>query len=239
MSDGDFMNRNRKIIFVFIILLVVLFLFLGFLMINNIVEEKKLENEINSLMNLDITTDHYNTAIKCNGEYALVEKAIKDYLDSYAVDFQSVLTLKNDQQFLSLLSVSNYAVDGPEFFKSIEYVEIEKEKFNNSINALIVKCDEKKIKKNIYNYTSDSYFVNLYNELMLNDNMSDDFNATKNELENLKENVNVIFNTSLEIFHFLKLHQGEWEIQEDQIKFKTIELVAAYNNLISQVNIQE
>lgn len=239
MGDGDFMNRNKKIVFIFVILLILLFLFVGFLVINDIVEERRLESEINSLMKFDITTDRYNTEIKCSGEYALVEEAIKDYLDSYAVDFQSVLALKNDQQFLSLLSVSNYSDDGPEFSKSIEYIEVEKEKFNSSIDALIVKCDEERIKENIYNYTSNSYFVELYNELMLNDDMSDDFNTTKKQLEDLKENVNVIFDTSLEIFHFLKLHQGEWEIQDNQIKFKTTELVNAYNNLINQVNIED
>ena len=69
-------------------------------------------------------------SIKTWGDYAVVERKIKAYLNEYAEGIQKVLKITNNEQFNSLLSVSNLKADGPNFSKSRSYIDENKETFS-------------------------------------------------------------------------------------------------------------
>lgn len=229
------MKDRKRFLLIFFVILLNMFLIVGFLVIRDAIYENQLRVEVDKLTKLDMTKDRYNTKIKSKGSYALIEKAIKEYLDDYAVNLQKALDIVNDEEFRNLLLLENYMTDGPEFEKSINYIDQKQEEFNKNMEVLIEKCDEEKIKEHIKKVVVDPYYISLYDELMLGDMLDKNFLNSKDILEKNKEKVNVIFNTSKELFNFLKIHATEWVVEDGEIKFKTQELIDQYNNYVTKV----
>ena len=230
------MSKGKKILFILGIVILNIFMIVSIYCINRATMENKLRREVNSLAKLDITKDRYNTKIKTRGGYAVVEKAIKEYLDNDAVSLQKVLVIMNDKKISRLLSYDNYKNDGPEFKNSLNYITTNKEVFNKEIDSLINNLDEKNIKKYIRTKTKDKYYINLYDELMLSSKFTKEFNNTKSMLENTKTHVNNIFDTSSEVLNFLILYKDDWVLEDNQIKFRKQEQYNYYMELVSKVN---
>ena len=230
------MSKGKKILFILGIVILNIFMIVSIYCITRATMENKLRREVNSLAKLDITKDRYNTKIKTRGGYAVVEKAIKEYLDNDAVSLQKVLVIMNDEKISRLLSYDNYKNDGPEFKNSLNYITTNKEVFNKEIDSLINNLDEKNIKKYIRTKTKDKYYINLYDELMLSSKFTKEFNSTKSMLKNTKTHVNNIFDTSSEVLNFLVLYKDDWVLEDNQIKFRKQEQYNYYTELISKVN---
>ena len=230
------MSKGKKILFILGIVILNIFMIVSIYCINRATMENKLRREVNSLAKLDITKDRYNTKIKTRGGYAVVEKAIKEYLDNDAVSLQKVLVIMNDKKISRLLSYDNYKNDGPEFKNSLNYITTNKEVFNKEIDSLINNLDEKNIKKYIRTKTKNKYYINLYDELMLSSKFTKEFNNTKSMLENTKTHVNNIFDTSSEVLNFLVLYKDDWVLEDNQIKFRKQEQYNYYMELVSKVN---
>lgn len=212
---------------------------ISFFVIRDATMENELRKEVKYLSKLDVTKDRYNRKIKTSGKYAIVEKAIKEYLDDYAVSLQNVLSIINDEELTTILSYDNYTSDGPEFTKSREYLESTKNEFNDEIDDLINKLSEDEIKAYIKTKTDDEYYIDLYNELMLSSKMSSDYNETLELLKSSKTRVNNVFDTSSEVLNFLALYKDSWVVEDGQIKFQTTELYNYYNSLISKVTVKD
>ena len=229
------MTVRRKFFLIFVFGLFNMLLLIGFLVIRDEILEYNLRKEIKSLDLLNISEDRFNSDIKTRGDYALVEEAIKTYLDNYAVSLQSVLEVISSDEYNNLLSVDNYKNDGPSFVISINYIENTKRIFNENIDMLILNSDKDNISNYIYTYIDDSYFVSLYNELMFEGNMILEFDENKDMLEELKINVNNNFDVCIKIYNFLKFNSDNWHIENNEIKFKTNELLDQYNSFVSEI----
>ncbi len=212
-----------------------MFLLIGFLVIRDATLLNDLKKEINELSKLDITKDRFNRKIKSRGNYAVVEKAIKEYLDNYAVSLQEISRIINDKKLLTILSYDNYLKDGPEFKKSLAYIDETSIKFNEKIDNLIEDLDEEVIKNYINKKIKEPYFVDLYKELMLGKEMTDGFNDTKETLKKLKKSINNVFNVSKEVLNFLTINKDSWEIEDGEIKFLTTDLCNHYNSLVAKI----
>lgn len=231
--------KDRKIFFfVFCFIILDIFLLLGFLFLRDATSENRLRKEVESLSKLDITKDRYNTKIKSSGKYKVVEEAIKEYLDSYAVGLQEVSKVLSDSTLTKVLSYDNYASDGPEFTKSREYLNTTKEKFDKTIDELISKSDKETIANFIYDKTDDPELIKLYQELMLDDSILEELNSNKELLINTKVKVQNIIDTSLEVLNFLNTYSDSWVAEEGEIKFQNKELYNYYTNLIDKVKVK-
>ena len=228
------MSKRKKFFLVFIFIVLDIFLLIGFLVIRDKTLENTLRNEINSLKELDITKDRYNTEIKTRGNYAIVEKTIKTYLDDYAVNLQSVLSILNDKELTELLLSKNYT-DDLEFKEEFLFIEETREKFNKKINELIEECDKENIKNYIRKKMVDPYYIALYEELMLDENVSREIIESRELLSKTKDRVNLILDTSEEVFSFLKKHKEEWVVEDGEVKFKTQALLNEYNAYLEKV----
>ncbi len=231
------MSSRRKFLLIFCFILLDMFLLIGFLVIRDATLLNNLKKEVSTLSELDITKDRYNSKIKSRGNYAIVEKAIKEYLDNYAVSLHDVSDIMNDEQLKTILSYDNYLKDGPEFIESLAYLSKTKEKFNKKIDKLINDLDEEIMKNYINKKISDPYYINLYKELMLGDSMVQNFNETRDVLNKLKISVNNVFDVSLEVLNFLIVNKESWKVEDGEIKFLTNDLYNYYNILINKLNI--
>ena len=229
------MNNKKKFFIIFILILLDAFLLVGYLVIRDKTNLNDLNKEINEINKLDITKDSYNRRIKTSGDYALVEKTIKNYLNDYSKGVQEVKSTMKDSKLTKILSYDNYTSDGFEFVESFKYLNTEKEEFNKEIDLLIEKSNKKYIEKYIDKKIKDKYFNNLCNELMVTEERIKSLEETKKTLEEIKSKVNKVIDTSNEVLTLLKNNKDDCVLEDGQIKFKSKPVFDKYNELISKI----
>jgi hypothetical protein len=230
------MSNKKKFFMIFIFILLDVFLLVGFLVIRDATMLNELKNEVDDLSKLDFTHDRYNLKMKTKGKYRIVEGAIKDYLDNYAVSLQSVLDIVHDPYLTKILSYDNYQKDGPMFTESLAFLKEKRESFMIQMEQLLKNSEEDTIKEYIYNRIDDSYYCDLYQELILNDTLKADFQEMRELLENTNTRMNTIFDTSKEVLEFLVTHKEEWVLEEGEIRFQTDVLYNQYLKYIEKVS---
>ena len=229
------MSIRKKFLLIFLFVLLDSFLLIGFFVIRDATMLNQLKKEIQELSKLDISKDRYNRSIVCRGEYAIVEKAIKDYLDKHAVLMQDSLKVLDDEKFKTILSYDNYVSDGPDFKDSYAYLANLKTDFNQDIDLLISDLNENNISNYINDKISDFYFQKLYKDLMLSDKRKDEFIETTNLLYKTRDYVNSMIDDSIAVLDFLSLNKESWTVENGEIKFLTEDLYNQYVYLISNL----
>ena len=233
------MSNKKKFFLIFLFIVLDMFLLIGFLVIRDATSLNDLRKEVKSLYKLDMSKDRYNSSIKSSGEYRVIEKAIKTYLDDNAVLMQDVLSIVKDPKLTKILSYDNYKEDGPDFDKSLKYLDSTKKDFNKKIDKLLSNLDEESAKKYINGKTNDKYYKNLYIELMITDKRMEDFKKNKELLIDTKNKVNNILDTSTELLNFLKSNKDNYVLEDNEIKFKNRDLYNQYNSYISKIQKKE
>ncbi len=226
---------KRNVIIGIVFIFVVILSLFGYFLYTDLKQEDILREEIKTLASKEITKDRYNSSVKTRGDYAVVEKAIKDYLDEYAVTCQSVLKIMDDKTLINMLSAENYKNDGPDFNTSKKYLSDTKTKLNEELDRLTTMTSSEEIMKNIEEKHLDKYYNDLYKELMLNGIAEKDFENAKGYLETASERVNNLLNTEEEVINLLVANKGKWKIQNDKIVFDEVNTLNAYNELIKKV----
>lgn len=229
------MSSRRKFLLIFCFIILDMFLLIGFLVIRDATLLNNLEKEVLELTKLDITKDRYNRKIKSRGNYAIVEGAIKEYLDDYATSLQEVLAVIKDKNLTKILSYDNYSTDGPDFKKSFTYLSDTKKDFNNKIDKLIENSEENKITSYINTKITDPYYIGLYKDLMSTEDIIDEFNETRTLLEKTKVRVNNVFDVSTEVLNFLVTNKDSWSVEDGEIKFLTTDLYNYYITLVGKL----
>lgn len=225
-------NKNLKIITFSILLIFTVIV--GYLAITFIYQEYALRREIAVLSELDITKDNFDTKLISHGNYLKVEKAIKNYLSDYANNLQNINKLVDDEAFKKIISYESFQSTDA-FKEEIRYIEDTKKQFNFYINNLLKMCDEDNIKNNIKNYTSNVYYKNLYNELMLDKSVTSKLNLSVEYLKDYSEKINNKLDNCLELYNFLNTNSESWKVEEGEIKFATDELINTYNSYIEKI----
>lgn len=233
------MTKRKKFFFIFCFIIIDAILVVGFLVIRDATSLSKLDNEMSIIYKKDITNDRYNTKLKSNGGYAVVEKTIKDYLDYYAVNIQKLSQMLDDPKLAEMLSYDNYSKDGPNFNESLKYLEDNKKSFNKIVDELLENMNEDNISKRILEKTDDSYYISLYKDIMFSDEMSDELNNINDLLNNVKTDANDIYDTCITVLNYLKVYQGEWTLEDGEIKFKTQDMYDYYTGLVNKVKKDE
>ena len=231
------MSTKKRVVLILVIIIIDVILVASYLVFKDATALNKFNHEMEEIKKLDISSDNYDREIKSTGNYAVVEKAIKDYLNDYSSNIEDTLSVINDTKLMGILSYDNYTKDGPDFKDSISYLNSEHEKFNKDIDKLISMLEEENIKEYIRTKTKNDYYISLYEDFMLDDIMLDQFNKNKDLLENSKIKVNNVLETSLEVLNFLVTYKDSWVTEDGEIKFQTEDLYNYYNTLISKLKV--
>lgn len=229
------MSNRKKFFLAFVFIVLDVFLLIGFLEIRDATMLNNLKKEMGRLSQFNLATDRFNFKIQTKGKYAIVEKAIKEYLDDTAVLLQDTMKLTNDSKFKNILSYDQYVENSPTFQNSITYLEEKKETYNHNIEELLDDLEEDTIKNYIRTKTDDDSLCDLYEELVLTDELKGDFQETYQLVEKSKNRVNHIIDTSLELLKFLSANQDSWVLEEGEIRFKTEALYQKYISYVNQV----
>jgi len=227
---------KRNVIVVIAAILILIIILFGYMLYIDLKQEDILREEISTLVDKDITKDRYDSTIKTKGDYAIVEKEIKSYLDEYAVTCQSVLDIMEDETLIKMLSAENYKKDGPDFKNSKKYLNDTKSKLNKELDRLTTMTSSEEIMKNIEEKKLDTYYNSLYKELMLNGIAENDFTKAKGDLEMASQRVNNLLNVEEEVINLLISNKGKWKVQDNRIIFDEVNTLNVYNELIKKVS---
>lgn len=229
-------NKKRTLVCVIISIILILFAIFGYFIYSDLKQEELLRDEIEAYMELDFATDDYSVEVKTTGDYAIVEEAIKTYFKDMSDIVKQVSKLENDEEFLNILTPQNFKNDGPSFTTSLAKIESVRTDVEGNINKFIEMCEEDYIMSLIEkNENLDSYYVELYRELMYTEEDLKEIQETKEEMVKVRDTFNTFLDDCEEILLFLKKNSGKWLIENDTIIFNTDKLLEEYNALTSKL----
>ena len=229
------MSTRKKFFFVFLFIILDAFLITGFFVIRDATMVNVIEKETDKLAALDLATDRFNLKVKTKGKYGDVEDNMKSYLDDIALSLQKTLLVVKNPELTKILSFENYKNDGPDFTKSLSFLEKSSNDFNTDIDSILKRLEDKSIKNYGKKNIDEDYYRKLFNQFMLRDDMKEKYNKTSLLLKESKTNINHIFEISYQTLTFLVTHKEEWQLENNEIQFKTDELMNQYNSLIGSL----
>lgn len=228
------MNKQRKLLIFSCFILIDALLIGCIFLLGDVTFSNILKNEVSALAELDFTKDNFDTEVKSKGSYAVVEEAIKEYLDNYSVDVQHIVGANYDKTLNDLVLVENIVTDGPLFEDSFAYIKSYRENFNDDVDELLSSSTSEDFINYINKYTNDSEDILLYKELIEENNFINEIEETKKVLELKRIDINSHFDAIVGVLEFLSLNKDYYYIENDEIKFTTVELYAEYVRLMNK-----
>lgn len=227
---------KKKIIIGIVVVILAIVAVIGYFAVSEVMQEKTLIKEINKIAESDITKDEIDMKIKTKGDYAVIETTIKEYMNTYSTNCKDIINIMNDKKMAEILTADNYKNDGPEFTTSKEYINNIRAEFNEKINVLIDMTSEEGMNEAIADKNLSEEFLELYNRLMLGDEMKVDLQETVDGLKEANEGINHILDVQEKVINLLIANKEKWSINDhDEIEFETQKLVDQYNELITSL----
>lgn len=231
--------KKKILIGLGIIVLLVIGL-LCYIVVSDLVQEKKLNNELYEIsemanaQNIDIDAiyERLNRTLTKN-DYAKVEKAFKSYLRDNFDNSIRIAELLNDERIVTILTVENYLEDGKDFIETKQYINETRIELEKCKQAYIDFFTEEKAMSYINKYELDSYYIDLYMEEFVGDIESGIEDKT---IENSIDEIIEILNISEQVIILLSENPNSWEIQGDNIVFNNDSLSNEYDNLLNQLS---
>lgn len=228
--------KNKKVIIGVVVAIIIIVIALGFVYIkNNSQQSEILKQEVAKIVKLDLSKDEIDMEIKSTGNYGIVEKTIKEYLNESKIVMTEFVDLCNNSGLDKILSSENISSDGPEFTQSKKKIE----EFKTSINENIEKYNKILDKENIENAINDKgvndYYKNLYKDYMLDEQSSKNLEKTKTELQTSSEEINKLVSGIENIINFLSENKDDWKVTGGKIQFNSQEKLKQYYNLLNSI----
>lgn len=232
------MENKRVIISISIVLFLIIGIVVGTYMFSGFSKEqtKLLTDETNKILQSDIATENIDLNIKTNKNYAVLEKAVKEYvseLKNIYVEMVELNTGINPNNIFTAQNMSN-----KDLSEIDDIIKDYKDKSQNAIEDLEELLTEEKIAENInkreFSNRKD-YYIDLYNTIMTSDSMKEQYNAIEEKIKDEKSKLTDKVNQINKIAEFLKKNSDAWEIKEDKIQFTNLNRMTEYYSLLNKL----
>lgn len=237
------MKKNKKIIFIIIGTLLSIFISLvAYFVIRDFKEEKKLRNdiiEINDMINSEkkdfkVIKKRLKTYIT-TGDNLKLEKAVKEYYIDSVNLIEEFDKIYDEEKLSSILTISNFVMDGKDFAISKNYLSNVNDNLDNYRKRVNKQLSNKKIMSYYNKYKLDSYYEELFNDLINNFSYFGTESSFDKEIDYIKNFVKSIDN----VIAFLIDNKNYWNIVNYNIEFKNNEKLKEFELLISKVTIDD
>lgn len=231
------MENKKTIIGIVILIILIISICFGAYTYNkkNAEQLSLLTDETNKILQTNLATDQIDLEIKTEKNYAIVEKAIKEYTSKVRnvyLESNELIDINPNDVF------TGNNVEEQNFDKVEEIILDYKTKFENcqkEYNTLIK--DENIIEyieeKNIT--TRKDYYVNLYKTAMLSDVMKEKYTNLQSKIEKAKDKVTDNVSKLEKIEKFLEENKKFWKVNKDgKIEFSNINKMTEYYNLLNR-----
>lgn len=159
-------NKRKKILISVIIVPIILFIMLvGYYMLKDIRYENIIDKELETINNMDYK-ENIDMTIKSDGDYAKVEKIIKEYY-SELFKYKRVYADKNAVTTFNNFSTDYLNENRNNLDKLLIDVNNNAKEVENSLTSIINMLDEKNIMDRIENQNLEEYYIEFYKERMV------------------------------------------------------------------------
>lgn len=230
---------KKKILIVIGVIIAIIVGIIGYFVVVDLNQESKLQNELTELSNLvneeNIDIDKINkklNTIITTGDYAIVEKAYKNYLSDNFNNIIEMATLLNDEKITASLTVENYKEDGKDFKNTKKYLKETIQDLEECKNKYYEFLTEEKAMSYINNKNLDSYYIDFYKNEIMGDIESERNDTT---VEDSLNDVISLLQNSEKVINFLSDNKDSWNIEGENIVFNSIDLTSKYEELINNL----
>lgn len=198
-------------------------------------QEYLLSRETDKIGNLDILNDKVDTKIYTSGDYAVVEKTMKDYIADYGKVSQQVIALVDDDTLKNLLTVERIEQDGKEFNETLTYLNQKKTDIETVMNQMIAMTSDQEIMNAIKKTNVPVSYQNLYRKMMLDSDIAGALKQEQNDLIDTREKTIAFIDDYIKIFEFLKANDSSYMVSNGQILFQNESLYQQYQTLVNNL----
>ena len=235
--------KKKKIIFIIIGILLALFIVLvTYFVIRDFKEEKKLREdiiEINDMINSEkkdfkVIKKRLKTYVT-TGDNLKLEKSVKEYYIDSVNLIEEFDKIYDEEKLSSILTISNFVMDGKDFVISKNYLSNVNDNLDNYSKRVNKQLSNKKIMSYYNKYKLDSYYEELFNDLINNFSYFGTESSFDKEIDYIKNFVKNIDN----VITFLIDNKDYWNIVNYNIEFKNNEKLKEFGLLIIKVTIDD
>lgn len=186
--------------------------------------ELKMESKLIAMRDHILETEEVNMDITSKGEYAKIEKVMKEYYQEYLTYYDQV----NENNYIAI-----YNMLTPEFLaykkddleKLLKGLSSYQETFNQGIDGMITLLDEDLIEHKFIDANIDYYYLDFYKELMILESDQDTL-ATWREYKQENDEKMPYIKSMIEI---LAYNLEEWYIEDETLYINDNTLLEEYN----------
>ena len=234
-SKKKLIKLRNRILLVLLFIVIDIFLVFSFIRIKNAINVNKLNKRFYELLEVNFTSNNYNTKIDTTGKYKIVEEAMDNYFIDYSSKVREVLDIINSDKLNSLLTINNYSNDAPQFVDSIDYINNTREDLNVRFAELYNYSNESYIDNYIRNISKDPEVRKIFKKYIYSIEANDHFDDCNSLLKKKQNEVNNILDVSRDVMYFLVANNGKWIIKDEQIQFANNDLKVQYDGFISRI----
>ena len=237
---------KKKSIVAIVIVVIAIVLVVGGIIIyfaNRFTQELAIKNEIqqmdemtNDVENINIETFNQKAdTIVTNGDYAIIEQAVKNYLKesvNYSLEIKALL---DDEQMTNIVTADNYQNDGPNFVQSTQYLSDSKAKLEEAKTKFPEMFTEEKIMSYIDGKIDNQYYIDFYKEVAIGNEAE---LMPQEEIDTINSSLDTvinILNIEEEMINLLKDNKGIWTIEDGMIMFTSDSVLTTYNYLVAEL----
>ena len=169
------------------------------------------------------------------GDNLKLEKSVKEYYIDSVNLIEEFDKIYDEEKLSSILTISNFVMDGKDFVISKNYLSNVNDNLDNYSKRVNKQLSNKKIMSYYNKYKLDSYYEELFNDLINNFSYFGTESSFDKEIDYIKNFVKNIDN----VITFLIDNKDYWNIVNYNIEFKNNEKLKEFELLISKVTIDD
>ncbi len=231
--------ENKKMTIAIIILIILIIAIVGFNFAFSEFNNKQtniLTEETNKILQSDITKENIDFNIKTERNYAVVEKAIKEYISELKNIYKEISEIDENINPNNIFSAQN--MQDKELKAIDEIITDYNDKIQEITDELEDLLKEDKIKENITKREISQrkeYYINLYNTIMFSDVMKTQYRNLESEIKTEKSKLTDKVKQIEKTNEFLKKNSDSWTIKNDKIQFTNLIRMTEYYNLLNKL----
>ena len=231
--------ENKKMTIAIIILIILIIAIVGFNFAFSEFNNKQtyiLTEETNKILQSDITKENIDFNIKTERNYAVVEKAIKEYISELKNIYKEISEIDENINPNNIFSAQN--MQDKELKAIDEIITDYNDKIQETTDELEDLLKEDKIKENITKREISQrkeYYINLYNTIMFSDVMKTQYRNLESEIKTEKSKLTDKVKQIEKTNEFLKKNSDSWAIKNDKIQFTNLIRMTEYYNLLNKL----
>lgn len=230
-------KKSNNILIIAVVIVIAIIVIIAVMFGGKISSKAILDKEIKDLFSGKTSAE--NIEIRTTGDYAIIEKAIKEYYKNIVDTQKEFMEKIEDDKIQTMLTIENYQKDGPEFKESKEYINSAKTGFNEVADKLAELISTEVIMAQIEDKNLNDTYTKLYKSYFFEgEDLGEQFEEIYTEIDDTKTLMNNLYDTELKILNFLSDNKTHWKVEGAKISFDSTSLLAQYNTLKVQLSLK-